>query len=83
MVDDTKTSNHLTLLFFVTNKTVHIFPVKQLPNVFVKTAGVIRLYRYAYFEALIMNLQKQIDEVHFTVRQALSNWLNLRMDFSQ
>lgn len=42
-----------------------------------QVAGVLWLYRYAYFEALISKLQKQIEEVHFTVDRAPSDWLSL------
>lgn len=56
---------HIFLLFKVWPKSLSaaLLPVE---GEWLESSG---LYFCAYFEALILELQKQIDEVHFTVRQ--------------
>lgn len=83
-VCDTKTQISTILHFYsLLREKLHIiFLCKTVVKIGIwscwrQVAGVLWLYRYAYFEALISKLQKQIEEVHFTVDRAPSDWLSL------
>ncbi len=71
MIQRPKSQRFYTFILCYEKKLCTLFSsVKQWSKLIFEAVGGKWLYRYAYFEALLSKLQKQIEEVHFTVRQS-------------